>query len=82
MNSDFGNLPEDLKKKLRECKTEDELKGVLLDAGIELDADRLSAVSGGMDASISMSPSSCPKDAGATHCRPSYSHPTCPTNRV
>ena len=43
----FDNLSDELKAKLRACKTEDELKKVLADAGIELDPDALADTAGG-----------------------------------
>lgn len=44
----YNNLSDDLKRKLSECKTEEDVRSVLADAGIEpLDSDLLASVSGG-----------------------------------
>ena len=46
-NSFFDKLSDEIKGKLKSCKTEEELKSVLTEAGIELDQAVLEAVSGG-----------------------------------
>ncbi|MCR4772000.1 MAG: hypothetical protein K5855_06760 [Oscillospiraceae bacterium] len=44
----YNNLSEDVKKKLAECKTQDELRKVLAEAGVEsVDDELLDAVAGG-----------------------------------
>ena len=43
----FDNLSDEIKEKLRDCKSEEELTKVLADAGIELDKEMLKAVDGG-----------------------------------
>lgn len=43
----FENLSNEIKAKLRECSTEEEMSKVLEEAGVELDVDALEAVSGG-----------------------------------
>ncbi len=44
----INKLSEEVKKKLAECKTQDELRKVLAEAGIEpLDDEQLDAVAGG-----------------------------------
>ncbi len=49
-NEEFYNsLSEEVKKKLAECKTQDEIRKVLAGAGVEpLDDELLDAASGGM----------------------------------
>ena len=43
------NLSDEVRQKLAECKTEDEIKKVLTDAGVEpLDDELLDGVAGGM----------------------------------
>ena len=44
----FDNLSDEIKEKLRDCKSEEELTKVLADAGIELDREMLKAVDGGL----------------------------------
>ncbi len=44
----INKLSEEVKKKLAECKTQDELRKVLAEAGVEpLDDEQLDAVAGG-----------------------------------
>ena len=43
----FDNLSDEIKEKLIDCKSEEELTKVLADAGIELDKEMLKAVDGG-----------------------------------
>ena len=45
----FDNLSDELKAKLMECKTPDELKEVLAEAGMDLDEDVLKSIAGGLD---------------------------------
>ena len=56
-------LNEELKNKLKECKTEEEMEKILEAEGIELDPDQLEKVSGG----------------GITMCRPNYKLSVSPT---
>ena len=44
----YASLPEELKEKLKACKTEEEMKALLKGAQIELPDELLEAVSGGM----------------------------------
>lgn len=45
----FSSLSEKVKEKLPQCKTQDEIRKVLTEAGVEpLDDELLDAVSGGM----------------------------------
>ena len=44
----FGSLSDELKAKLKECKTEEELNKVLAEAGLDIDQDVLKAVVGGL----------------------------------
>ena len=46
-NEFFANLPEELKEKLKACKSEEEMKALLKDAQIKLPDELLEAVSGG-----------------------------------
>ena len=47
-NEFFANLPDELKERLKTCKTEEEIKALLKGAQIELPDELLEAVSGGM----------------------------------
>ena len=51
----YESLSDEVKAKLKACKTEDEMKEVLAGAGIELSDEVLNEVSGGKH-------SSCPDD--------------------
>ena len=44
----FDSLSDEVKAKLKDCKTDEEMKKVFADADIELDADVLESVSGGI----------------------------------
>ena len=45
----YNSLSEEVKKKLAECKTQDDIRRVLAEAGVEpLDDELLDAVAGGM----------------------------------
>ncbi len=45
----YNNLSENVKRNLAECKTQDEIRKVLTEAGVEpLDDELLDAVSGGL----------------------------------
>ncbi len=45
----YDKLSEEVKQKLAECKTQEELRGVLAEAGVDpLDEALLNAVAGGM----------------------------------
>ncbi len=45
----YNNLSENVKKNLAECKTQDEIRKVLTEAGVEpLDDELLDAVAGGL----------------------------------
>ena len=45
----YNNLSEEVKKKLAECKTQDELRKALAEAGVEpVDDELLDAVAGGV----------------------------------
>ena len=45
----YNDLSEEVKKKLAECKTQDDIRRVLSEAGVEpLDDELLDAVAGGM----------------------------------
>ncbi len=45
----FSSLSEEVKKKLPQCKTQDEIRRMLTEAGVEpLDDELLDVVSGGM----------------------------------
>lgn len=46
---DFENLTEEQKAKARECRTAEELLGLVRNEGIELTDDQLDAISGGKD---------------------------------
>lgn len=48
----FDKLSEELKEKLRNCKSSDELQKVLMEENIELDPDTLEAVSGGLEGEL------------------------------
>ena len=53
----YNSLSEDVKKKLAECKTQDELRKVLAEAGVEpVDDELLDAVAGGLRGPISPCP--------------------------
>ena len=43
----YNSLSEDMKTKIKACKTEDEMMKVLAEAGIALDDELLDSVSGG-----------------------------------
>ena len=45
----FDNLSEELKARLKACKTEEEMRGILSDADIELDRNFLETVVGGIE---------------------------------
>ena len=45
--TNFNNLSDELKAKVKNCKTEEELKTLLAQENIELDAEMMEAVSGG-----------------------------------
>ena len=64
----FENLSDEIKEKLRNCKSEEELTKVLADAGIELDKEMLKAVEGGLALNgILRVP--CPSHGTFTRCR-------------
>ena len=64
----FDNLSDEIKEKLRDCKSEEELTKVLADAGIELDREMLKAVDGGLALNgILIGP--CPSYGTVIRCR-------------
>ena len=64
----FDNLSDEIKEKLRDCKSEEELTKVLADAGIELDKEMLKAVDGGFALNgILIGP--CPSYGTVIRCR-------------
>ena len=75
----FDRLSDELKAKLRECRTEEELNKVLTDAGLELDQDLLEAVVGGL-ASAGGPGGTCKTHYCVDICRVDQVKPFCPSN--
>ncbi len=46
---DLSNLPDDLKQRVRACESEDELRALAEQEGIELSDEQLAAIAGGTD---------------------------------
>ena len=59
----FDSLSDELKAKLKECKTEEELNKILAEAGLDLDQDMLKAVVGGLGSDFTCLALQC-KDRG------------------
>ena len=60
----YNSLSEDVKGKLKACKTEDEMMKVLAEEKIELDPELLDSVSGGGDGGMGGSKCMCPDHCG------------------
>ena len=92
----FDSLSDELKTKLKECKTVDELREVLADAGMVLDEDVFKAVAGGLGttdmladdcrhhkqvcAKDKLSADICKRDHCIDICRVDNNQPFCPIN--
>ena len=63
----FDSIGDEIKAKLKECRTKEELERVLSETGLQLDDDLLKAVAGGF-ASTEMLAASCKKDGCVKAC--------------
>ena len=95
-NFSFDSLSDELKAKLKNCKTMDELKEVLTGAGMILDEDVLKAIAGGLGtpemlsdpcrhhkqvcAKDKLSAGICKRDQCNNICRVDNNQPFCPIN--